>query len=403
MPPLPSPAPAAAQWTLDERVVFLNHGSFGATPRVVLEHQSELRAELEREPVHWFVRRYQDLLDEARERVAAFVGADPEGFAFVPNATSAVNAILRSLDFAPGDELLTTDHVYGACREALRHVAGRCGARVVTAEVPFPLNGPDEVVEALEAAFSPRTRLLLIDHVTSPSGLVFPVEEILSRARDRGLPVLVDGAHAPGMLPLDLGALDADFYTGNLHKWPCAPKGAAFLQVHPKWRERIHPLVISHGAGIPPEERSRFRLAFDWCGTDDPTPWLCAPFALAKLGEWAGSWEKLRAHNDGLARRARDLLCEGLGIAPPAPASMLASLATIPLPDGPANPPRALYVDPLQERLWRRHAIEVPVSPWKRAPGRVLRVSAHLHNAEAQYRYLLDALRAELDEEGSRT
>lgn len=380
------------RWDLDPAVTFLNHGSFGATPRAVLATQSALRAQMESEPVRFFVRELEPLLDAARARLADFVGADPEGVAFVPNATTGVNTALASCAFEPGDELLTTDHEYNACANALRATAARWGARVVVAPVPFPLRSAGEVLDTLRAHASPRTRLVLVDHVTSPTALVLPVEEIVADFRARGVDTLVDGAHAPGMVPLSLDALGAAFYTGNLHKWVCAPKGSAFLWASPARRASVRPLVISHGANSPREDRTRYRLEFDWVGTLDPTPWLCVPAALDAMGSlFHGGWAELRARNRDLALRARDTLCDALGIAPPAPDAMIGSMAAVPAhvrcPDVEADP----LIDPLQEWLWRAHAIEVPVVPW--GDGRLVRVSAQAYNDPAEYARLADALR----------
>ncbi|MCA9661874.1 MAG: aminotransferase class V-fold PLP-dependent enzyme, partial [Myxococcales bacterium] len=208
-----------ARWTLDPAITFLNHGSFGACPRVVLDAQQALREELEREPVRFFVRELPGRLDAARERLAAFVGADPADLVFVRNATEAVNAIVRSLDLQPGDHILTTDHAYNACRNVLEYVAERRAARVNVATIPFPIASPAQATAAILAAVTPQTRLALIDHVTSPTGLVLPIAEIVAALAERGVDTLVDGAHGPGMIDLDLEAIGAAYYTGNLHKW----------------------------------------------------------------------------------------------------------------------------------------------------------------------------------------
>lgn len=382
-------------WTLDPEVVFLNHGSFGACPRDVLAAADRVRADLEREPVAFFVQKYERLLDAAREEVAAFVGADPQGLVFVRNATVGVNSVLRSLDLRPGDELLTTDHVYNACHNVLVHLAARSGARVVRAAVPFPIAGPQQVVDAVLAAVTPRTRLALIDHVTSPTALVFPVAELVAALAERGVDTLVDGAHAPGMLPLDLEALGAAYYTGNFHKWVCAPKGAGMLYVRRDRQAGIHPAVVSHGFN---SRRPRPRLweEFDWTGTDDPAPWLSVPAAIRWLGALLpGGWPELRARNHALVCDGRERLARALGAELPAPASMLGSLAALALPDGADVPPSsALYADPLQVALFERHRIEVPIPPWPAPPRRLVRLSAQIYNTPADY----DALAAALAE-----
>ena len=384
-------------WPLERGVIFLNHGSFGACPTEVLRQQAALRDEMEAEPVRFLSRELDDRLADARQALAAFVGADADDLAFVANATGGVNAVLRSLRFSPGEELLTTDHAYNACRNALDFAAGRAGARVVVATIPFPLASPDEVVEAVLAHVTPRTRLALLDHITSPTGLVLPIERLVAALAGRGVEVLVDGAHAPGMVPLDLGALGAAYYSGNCHKWLCAPKGSAFLWVRRDRQPDIRPLTISHGASAARPGRSRFRLEFDWTGTDDPTAWLAVPRAIQYLGSLLpGGWPELMARNRALALEARRLLCAAVGSAPPCPEEMVGALASIILPDGPTTEIGWRRPDPLQRRLFDGWGIEVPVMSWPAAPRRLVRISAQLYNAPADFERLAEALRREL-------
>ena len=388
------PSSLARLWTLDPAVTFLNHGSFGACPRPVLEAQQCLRERLERQPVQFLSRDLEALLDDARRVLAAFLGAEPEGLVFVTNATTAVNAVLRSLALAPGDQLLVTDHAYNACRNVLDFVAAAARAEVVVVPVPFPLASADAVIEAVLARVTPRTRLALLDHVTSPTGLVLPIERLVRELAGRGVDTLVDGAHAPGMLPLDLGALGAAYYAGNCHKWLCAPKGAGFLHVRRDRRGGVRPVVISHGANSPRTDRSCFLLEFDWTGSHDPTAYLCVPEAIRFLGGLLpGGWPELMAHNRALALEARRVLCEALGVAPPCPEEMIGSLATVPLPGGSAAPLRSpLDPDPLCDALLGRFGIEVPIFPWPAPPKRVVRVSCQLYNAREDYERLAAAL-----------
>jgi isopenicillin-N epimerase len=389
------PVGLGSHFTLDPAVTFVNHGSFGACPRVVQEAQSDLRARLEAEPVRFFVRELPALLDEAREELAAFLAADPADVAFVPNATTGVNAVLRSLAFAAGDELLVTDHAYNACRNALDWVAARSGARVVVARVPFAGISPRAALDALMAVVTPRTRLALLDHVTSPTGVVMPLAALVDALAARGVDALVDGAHAPGMVPVDLRALGAAYYTGNCHKWLCAPKGAAFVHVRRDRQDGLVPTTISHGANMPTAQRSRFRLLFDWTGTADPTAYLSVPVALRFMGGLLpGGWPEVMAHNHALALEARDLLCAALAVPAPVPDEMLGSLAAVPLPDAPADaPPLAspLYADPLQDRLFAA-GFEVPVVPWPAPPRRLLRISAQVYNGIGDYQRLAEAV-----------
>ena len=390
-------------WGLDPEITFLNHGSFGACPLAVLEHQRQLRERMERQPVQFLARELEPLLDEARAELASFLGAAAEDLAWLSNATTGVNAVLQSLAFGPGDELLTTDHEYNACRNALEHVAGRSGATVVVAPVPFPLGSPDEVVDAVLSRVTARTRLALIDHVTSPTGLVLPIERLVRELAGRGVETLVDGAHAPGMLELSLDELGAAYFTGNCHKWLCAPKGAAFLHVRRDRRNRVRPLVISHGANSPRRDRSRYHLEFDWTGTDDPTAWLSVPAAIRFMGGLVeGGWPELRRRNRRLALQARDELCRALGVEPGCPDEMVGSMAALPLPPGaPGSTTSALYTDELQSALLRRFQIEVPIIPWPAPPARLVRISAQVYNRPEQYRRLAAAL-VELLADGDR-
>jgi len=382
-------------WTLDPGITYLNHGAFGATPRVVLEAQSQFRAQMEREPVRFFVRELEPLLDDARETLARFIGADPQGLAFVPNATAAVNAVLRSLDLDKFDELLVTTQEYNACRNTLDFVATLSGAKVVVADIPFPLRSPDVVIERVLEKVTDRTRLLLIDHVVSQTALILPVEALVAEMSARGIDTFVDGAHAAGFLPLDVAGIGAAYYAGNLHKWVCAPKGAGFLAVRENRRASIRPMAISHGANSQRRDRGRFLIEFDWTGTFDPSAWLSVPTALRFVGSLLeGGWPAIRQRNRELALRARDLLCAALGIEAPAPDEMLGAMAALPLPDSTESAEPPLFLDPLQDRLLFDHRIEVPIIPWPRSPKRILRVSAQLYNELGDYEKLASALKA---------
>ncbi|MFQ5671066.1 MAG: aminotransferase class V-fold PLP-dependent enzyme [Acidobacteriota bacterium] len=391
---MPAALSYSGHWLLEPDVLFLNHGSFGACPRAVLQVQQQWRERLEREPVRFFVSELEPLLDTARDRLANLIGADPSLLAWVPNATAGVNAVLRSLPFHPGDELLTTDHEYNAGHNALEFVARRAGARVVVAQVPFPLHDPDQVIEAVLGAATPKTRLALLDHVTSQTGLILPVKRLVRELDARGIDTLIDGAHAPGMLPLNLGALDAAYYTGNCHKWLCSPKGAGFLWVRRDRQDRIRPLPISHGANSSRRDRSRFHLEFDWTGTFDPTPILSVGEAIRFMGSLLpGGWPELMAANRSRALAARRILCETLEISPPAPDAVIGALASLPLPDGPPAPrASALDQDPLQEALLARYRIQVPVIAWPEPPRRLIRISSQIYNQLDQYRVLARAL-----------
>ncbi len=377
----------SAQWTLDPAVAYLNHGSFGACPIAVLAEQAELRAEMEREPFDFLKGALPGRLDAARNEVAAFLGADAADLAFVPNATAGVNAVLRSLEFAPSDEILVTSHTYAACRKTVDFVARRSGARVVIAALPFPCPDEESVVEAVLRAASDRTRVALIDHVTSPTALVLPLHRLVGELAARGIDTLVDGAHAPGMVPIALSELGAAYYTGNAHKWLCAPKGAAFLHVRRDRQAGVHPNVISHGY------TAGFHAEFDWTGTLDPTPWLCIPAALRHIGGLLpGGWPEVMRANHELALRARDALLDRFAQRAPAPDGMIGSMAAIPLPLDAGAP--GVDTEALHDWL-RTRGIEAWLHPH---PVPLVRVSAQLYNHVDQFRHLAVLLEEALRE-----
>jgi isopenicillin-N epimerase len=404
--------PTATPWILDPTVTFLNHGSFGSCPRPVLAVQTELREQIEREPVLFLDIELERRLDDARQPLAALVGAHPADLVFLPNATTGVNTVLRSLDLRPGDEILTTDHEYNACLNAIQEVTRAAGAGAVIAQVPFPVRSADEVVDAMLAAVTPRTRLAVFSHVTSPTALVFPVERIAAALGERGIEMLVDGAHAPGMVPLaidQLARMGVVYYTANCHKWLCAPKGAGFLWVRRDRQQAIRPLVISHAANSSRADRSRFLEQVDWTGTLDPTPYLAVPAALEFLaGLMPGGLPELTAGNRRLALAARDVLSATLATDPPAPDDMIGAMAALALPEGidPAPPEMPAHAapgtsypqDPLHNVLFERYRIEVPISTWPpvvqadRPRLRLLRISAQAYNGLADYARLAQAL-----------
>jgi isopenicillin-N epimerase len=385
-PPEPFSPDIRDQWALREDVAFLNHGSFGAVPRCVLEEQSEWRRRIESEPVELLARRHDALVGSAKRAVGDWLNMRPDDFGLVTNATEGVNAVLRSLDLRRDDVLATTGHVYNAVRQSMRYAAGRAGASYHEIDVPLPVRSAGEVADAVLRGLTSRTRLLVIDHVTSPTGLVFPLDAILSGCAARGVEVLVDGAHAPGMLPLNvqaLGEIGATYYAGNLHKWGCAPKGAGFLWVTPRRQADVRPLIISHNLG------RGFAREFDWQGTRDVTAWLAVPKALdfmARLG-----WERVRAHNHAMAVWAHDMLCRRLGVEPISPldGSFLGSMAALPMPPGGSgmteDQGRAL-----QQQLYDEHRVEAPLVPWC---GRwLVRVSCQVYNTPQEYQRLAEAL-----------
>ncbi|MEO0511497.1 MAG: aminotransferase class V-fold PLP-dependent enzyme [Planctomycetota bacterium] len=415
-PPRPSLPPRsrfAQHWTLDPDVVFLNHGSFGATPRVVQEAQARWRSRLEAEPVRFMV---EDLFDEMNAVRAAFAercGGDAADYVMVHNASTAVATVLSNLSFEPGDELLTTTHGYRACVNNLHRTAERWGARVIEAPLPWPCPSPDAAFDAVVSRVTDRTRFAMLDHVTSPTALVLPVDRLVGELDRRGIDTLVDGAHAPGMLPVDLSRTRPAYYTANAHKWFCAPKGSAFLYVRPDRQEDFRPLVLSNDArSVEPAflpQRSRFNHEFDYAGTDDPTAWLATPDAIRFLaGLLPGGFDELMPTNRSLALGARRLVAARLGVDLPCPEEMIGSIATVPLPSYPAETAERLarrptrYADALQDALLERHRVQVPVWSVQQPDGtrlRFVRLSAQLYNTIDQYAYLADALVEEIGAE----
>jgi len=372
--PVPRPEELRREFLLDPEIVYLDHGAFGACPRPVFERYQAWQRELEREPADFSRRRLAGLLNEAREALGAYVGASGDDLAFVPNATNGVNLAARSLELRPGDEVLATNLEYGACDLAWEWVCERVGATYVRAEIPVPLSGPDEVIEALFARQTERTRAVFVSHVTSATAIILPVSSIVERARADGLFTVVDGAHAPGHVPLDLDGLGADFYSGNCHKWLCAPKGAGFLHTRAERQERVDGAIVGWGY----EPGTGFSQRLERQGTRDLAAWLAVPDAIGYQAE--REWDLVRVRCRALAREAQAELCTTLGTAPLAPHEMLGQMATVRLPDP----------DPdLADRLFAEHRIEIPVLE----PGfDHLRLSAAAYTTRDEVGRLLSAL-----------
>ena len=372
------------RFLLEPDMAFLNHGSYGASPKEVLAAQSDLRQRLESQPVRFMSRELPRRLADAAAVLARFLGAEPADLVFVENATAGCNAVLRSLSLKPGDEVLITDHIYPAVRNILRHVCAESGTLLVEAALPFPVRGPGEVLAAVVAKLSSRTRLVVLDLITSPTATILPVSDIVRAAKAAGAQVLVDAAHAPGHIDFDVTALGADWVTGNAHKWLFAPKGAAFLWADPQAQADLHPTVISHGYG------KGFQAEFAWTGTRDPSAWLAVPAAIdfyRRIGDRA-----IRTHNRDLARRAAALLVERFATLAASPPAMRGAMATVALPTslpGDIDTAKALNV-----RLWERHRIEAPIFAFA---GRLwVRISAQVYNEMSEYEQLAGALRKEL-------
>ncbi len=372
-------------WSLSPDVVHLNHGSYGGCPRAVTAAADAVRVRLEAAPMRFYLLEWQAELDRARAAVAAFVHADPARLVFVPGATTGVAIALAAATLAAGDEILTTTHVYPACRNQLVRLADRTGARIVMVPVALPFD-PDALVDAITAAITPRTKLALLDHITSPTALVLPLDRIVPQLRARGIPVIVDGAHAPGQIALDVDAIGATWYVGNHHKWMCAPKASGFLAVAADAVAHTLPLVTSHGATAAYGPPNRLHAELDWSGTYDPSAQLAVPTAIDTIAEMGGGWPAVIARNHALLLAMR----ERLGGRLIAPADCLGTMAAVPI-----ELPAGVSTTALEKQLlvdgW-----EVPIVA--SAAGLFVRVSAHLYNHIDQ----IDQLAATLASHGVR-
>ena len=394
----PQRSALAHHWTLDPTCVFLNHGSFGASPKFIIDEQRKWQDILENEPVRFFEETLHGVMLETRKSLAKMLTCDPEDLALIENATSGVNTILRSLKFAPGDEILVPDHAYQACKNTIDYVSERWGAKVVTCHIPFPIDNADVAYDAIMSGVSSRTVLALIDTVTSPTGLLMPFERIVHDLESKGVHVMLDAAHGIGMVPLNLDRMGASFTTSNCHKWLCAPKGTAFLHVRKDLQSQIHPLTISHGMSFPLGDTTRFRHEFDWTGTRDLTGHCTLPVlieGMAKLVE--GGWPSIMKRNHDLAIEGRNILCQRLGISAPCPEDMISCIATLPLPSGSSGGIPLHEPDPLHETLQNKYGIQIPVWSWESPQGRYIRLSAQLYNHVDEYHYLAEALASELN------
>ena len=373
-----------SEWALDPDFLTVNHGSYGATPRVVLAAQDEWRARMEAQPTRFFARILPGAIRDAASVLAKFLGAAPEDVVFVPNATTGCNAVLRSLPLTAGDEILHVSHVYNAVRNAIAYTAERTGAKGVVAELPFPRPDVASVLQSIERAITDRTRIVVMDHITSGSALVLPLAEIVKLCHARGVPVLVDGAHGPGQVTLDLPALGADWYVGNCHKWLSAPKGSGFLYARPDRRAGLHPVTISHGYG------EGFAVEFDYTGTMDATAYLAVPAALAFFEKLGGA--ALMERNKRLAAEAAKMLAIGLGTEVGAAPEMAGAMGLVRLPiDLPSTRSEALRV----RRALQEAGTDAPVHPL--ADGIWLRLSAYAYNELSDYQRLAQILPTVLD------
>jgi isopenicillin-N epimerase len=379
---------AGEHFLLRPGIAFLNHGSYGACPRPVFETYQQWQRTLEAQPVEFLGRRLHELLAEARERLATYIGAPAGAVVFVPNATHGMNIVARSLQqlLEPGDEVLGTDHEYGAVERTWRFLCEQRGAYYRVQQVGLPLATPEEMIERVWEGVTARTRAIVVSHITSPTAIIVPVAELCRRAAERGMLTIVDGAHAPGQIHLDLEALGADFYTGNCHKWLCAPKGAGFLYARQEQQRLLYPLVVSWGWQARDPGPSPFQDYFEWIGTDEPSAYLSVPAAISFQAQH--DWTAVRAASHVLALEARQRIGDLTGLAPicPGTTDWWVQMCAIPLPTG------GMSSDELKRRLWDDYQVEVPIVEWQ--DWRFVRISIQAYNTRRDVDRLIAALRA---------
>lgn len=387
-------SPYRSLWSLPDDVVYLNHGSFGPSPRVVQESRERWSRQLESQPMNFFVREMEPALEESLAVLAEFIGTSRGNLIFVDNATAGMNIVAQTVPLECDDEVLLTDHEYGAVTRLWRRRCRQTAARVVIQQLPLPLRDAEETADAFFAAVTDRTKLIVISHVTSPTALVLPVEEICRRARERGIPVCIDGPHAIAMLPLNLRKLDCDFYTASCHKWLCAPFGSGFLYVSPRWQKKVEPAVVSWGGSISGRQPG-WKDEFVWSGTRDPAAFLAVADAIHFLkqplsdGSNVSSLDAFRSHARELLAQARERIVTVTGLEPLASQpEQCASMLSFPLPIKNDVDPQKRH--PLQDALWDRYRIEIPIVHWQ--GQRSVRVSAHLYNSTDEIEHLSHAL-----------
>jgi isopenicillin-N epimerase len=367
----------------DPAITFLNHGSFGACPRPVFAEYQRWQLELERQPVEFLGRRFNDLMNQARSLLGDYLGADADDLVYVANATVGLNIIARSLDLHPGDEVLSTDHEYGALDRTWRFLCGKHHAQYIRQPVPVPIGSAADVVEAVWAGVTARTRVLFISHITSPTAIIFPLKALIDRARQAGILTVVDGAHAPGQIDLNLRALGADFYSGNLHKWLMSPKGSAFLYARREMQHLVEPLIVSWGWQAEKPGPSKFIDEQEWTGTRDIAAFLSVPAAIQFQREH--DWPAVRNECHELVRDARERVAALTGLPPLTPddPAWFAQMAALPLP--PCD------LDALKRRLYDEFRIEIPVIDWNQR--HFVRLSVQGYNTRADLDHLIHALR----------
>ena len=370
---------------LDPQVIFFNHGSFGACPRPVFEKYQAWQRQLERQPVQFLGRELDNYLLQSRQVLGEYVHASVNDIVYIPNATHGVNIVARSLQLIPGDEILTTDHEYGACNFAWDFICQKTGAKYIHQAIEVPTTNQQEIVDQLWQAVSPRTKVIFISHITSPTSLTLPVQLVCQRAYEAGIITVIDGAHAPGQLSLDLSSLQVDFYIGNCHKWMLSPKGAGFLYARPEVQNLVEPLIVSWGyqSKFSSPRESEFIDFLQWTGTKDPTAALCVPYAIEFMKE--NHWDDVQVRCHNLLHSAFEQICDQTGLSPlyPLDSDFYHQMGTIPLP-------KMKDLTELKARLYHKYRIEIPCYEWN--DRHFLRLSIQGYNSEDEIDLLVCAL-----------
>ncbi|MBN1633748.1 MAG: aminotransferase class V-fold PLP-dependent enzyme [Ignavibacteria bacterium] len=382
-------------WMLDKNIIFLNHGSFGACPIPILDEQIRFRKKLETEPLRYFLREYENDYLKSQSALAEFTGCDAEDLVFVQNATIGVNTVLKSLDLKPDDEILFTNQIYPACRNTIIFLNETIGVGFKEVIIKLPVTGKEEIINQILEGVNEKTKIVLLDHISSLPGMIFPVKEITEELHNRGVEILIDGAHAPGMFPLNISEVNPDYYTGNCHKWLCTPKGSALLYVKKKNQNKIHPLVTSRISLEKGRYKNDFQLEFSWQGTLDTSAVLTIPFAIEFLNSLnENGIQGLMKRNSELVYNVAEMICEEFEIPMPYPEEMTGSIYGIPFfKDDMIKSDTINQRSQLQETLFFKYNIEVMVSYWEKAPDRLLRISAQAYNTFEQYEYLISSLK----------
>jgi isopenicillin-N epimerase len=399
--PLPVPH-AVRHWQLDESLTYLNHAQYGATPARVMRAQAQIRERMERDPTRFLKVDLEPMMDGVREKLGPFLGCSPADLGMMRNATYALCTILRNTPFKAGDEILITDQEYPSLQNELDRLQATQGVKIVKAVIPFPIASAHVVLERLMALLTPKTRMVMVSHITSASAMIYPVASIVREMNERGIDTVIDGAHSPGQIHVDLSAMRPTYFVGSGHKWLSGPKGIGFFYVRPDKQHLFRPLALSGRAHKVRPNRALFLRDYDYQGTDDYSAILTLPTAIETMGSLLpGGWNALMRHNHELALAGREIVCNALGIEPPSPTSMIGGMVTLPLPEAPPhlrNRPTC-YDDALQDVLLERHRIVTPIWRLNGSDQRVVRFSAQLYNTLEQYELLGKALKIELARE----